>query len=74
MCLGVTTPSVIEVEVIGEIEGDRALNVSFGDQGVPDAWFSTRLVDLVSHAEGTIAKIGERVLRREADGSWSEQA
>lgn len=73
MCVGVTTPSVIGVNVIGEIEGDRALNVSFGDPDIEDAWFFTGLVELVSHAEGTIAKIGERTLRRQADGSWSEQ-
>lgn len=72
-CLGITTPSVTGVEVVGEIDGDRALNVSFDDPGVSDAWFSTRLVEFVSHTEGTIATSGATSFKREADGSWSQQ-
>jgi hypothetical protein len=36
-----------------------------------DAWFASDLVEFVRHAEGTVAEIGDKTFRRNADGSWS---
>jgi hypothetical protein len=47
--------------------------VHFDDPLVEDAWFSPDLVLFVSHAEGTVIEIGDKTLRRNADGSWSRE-
>jgi hypothetical protein len=44
VCYGMTTPSVTEVEVVGDAGDDVALNVHFDDEAVEDAWFAPELV------------------------------
>jgi hypothetical protein len=72
VCHGFTAPSYSGVEVIGEVQNDRALNVHFDDSD-GDAWFSPDLVEFVSYVEGTVIGIGDKTFRRNADGSWSPE-
>ncbi|WP_028487593.1 hypothetical protein [Thiothrix lacustris] len=68
---GETTPSVTNVEVIGELREDYAINVSLDDAG-SDFWFASQLLEFVDHADGTEIVIGNHRAVRKADGSWEE--
>lgn len=70
VCNGFTTSSYSGVEVIGPAKNDHALSVDFDESG-ENAWFSPDLVQYVGHAEGTVIQIGDKTLRRNADGSLS---
>jgi hypothetical protein len=70
VCYGMTTPSVTDVEVIGDAVDDVALNVHFENDAVPDAWFAPQLVTLVDHAVGSHATVGDRSFVKTADGAW----
>lgn len=72
VCWGFTTPSYSGVDVVGEAQSDRALNVRFDDVNEA-AWFAYELVEFVSYAEGTVMRIGDKTFRRNADGSWSPE-
>lgn len=72
VCHGFTTPSFSGVEVIGETQNDYALHVRFDDTD-ENAWFSPDVVELVSHAVGTVIRIGDKTFRRNADGCWSPE-
>jgi hypothetical protein len=73
ICYGLTTPSVTEVEVIGDPTGDAALNVHFEGDEIPDAWFAPELVSLVDHATGSRATVGTHSFVKGADGEWIEE-
>lgn len=70
---GETTPSVTQVDVIGELEADFALNVHFEERG-DSHWLAPDLLELVDHAPGTEIRLKGVPKRwvREADGSWQE--
>jgi hypothetical protein len=72
VCYGITTPSVTGVDVVGP-EDDVALNVHFEDDVVEDAWFGPSLVELVDHAAGTVATVGDHKFVKTAEGDWIEQ-
>jgi hypothetical protein len=68
---GDTTPSVTDVEVIGDRNVDKAYNVSIEGQSA-DLWFAPEQIELIDHARGTDLRIGNTRLVREADGTWRE--
>lgn len=70
---GETTPSVTEVEVIGEVRKDYAVNVFFKDRG-ESYWFAPELIEFVDHAPGTeitLKGIPKKWVRAET-GEWVE--
>jgi hypothetical protein len=73
VCYGMTTPSMTDVEVIGDSADDVALNVHFEDDAVPDAWFAPAFVALVDRAAGSVATVGDQSFVKTADGSWVPQ-
>ena len=71
---GETTPSVTNVDVIGELKEDFALHVFFEDRN-EGLWFVPELLDFVGHAPGseiTIKGVDKRWIRRK-DGEWDEE-
>lgn len=66
---GETTPSVMGMEVIGELTDDYAINVHL-DERDESHWFAPELVELIDHAPGTEFVIGDQRFTRAADGSW----
>jgi hypothetical protein len=72
---GETTPSVTNVDVIGELESDFALNVHFEDLD-SSLWFAPDLLEFVDHAPGTEITLDGVPKRwtRSADGQWIEES
>lgn len=68
---GETTPSVTQVDVIGQLTSDYALNVHFENRDT-ELWFAPQLVELIDHAPGTKIRVGNVHAVRQADGSWVE--
>ncbi len=69
---GETTPSVTNVEVIGELVNDFALNVQPEDGD--GFWIVLDLVELIDHGADTEIVIGNHKTVRQADGTWKEVA
>ena len=71
--LGVTTPTLSEVTVIGDLTEDFAVNVNFPDKD-GEFWFAAELVEFVDHAPGTEISIGEgaqaKSYVRSENGEW----
>lgn len=70
--MGVTTPSITGVEVLGDSIDDVALNVEF-DEAMPAAWFCPDLVEFVDHGGEPVLEIGGSTFTRQADGDWQTQ-
>ena len=72
---GETTPSVTNVEVIGRLESDFALNVHFEERDL-SLWFAPELLEFVDHAPGTEITLEGVPKRwtRSADGEWIEES
>jgi hypothetical protein len=70
---GLTTPSVTNVQVIGNVANDRALAVKLEGEDGP-LWFDPDLVEFVDHAPGTAITVGSRSFTRGANGEWIEEA
>ena len=71
---GETTPSVMDVEVIGQPKTDYAINVFFETQK-KSYWFASDLLELVDHAAGTeiiLKGIPKKWVRSES-GEWIER-
>jgi hypothetical protein len=70
---GATTPSVTNVEVIGHLSDDCAINVHFEDLNQA-FWFAPDLLEFVDHAPGTEAWVQGSPTKsvRQPDGSWLE--
>jgi hypothetical protein len=66
----VSTHETDAAGLAGEARNDRALHVHFDDSD-DDAWFSADLVQFAGYGEGTVIQIGDKTLRRNADGSWA---
>lgn len=49
---GETTPSVTNVEVVGDLQDDHALNVFFEEKNEA-IWFSPELLEFIDHGPGT---------------------
>ena len=71
-CLGFTTPSVINIEFIGETEIDYAISIELSDTK-EIVWTTQDLVEFISHGEGQVIEIGNKTATRRADGSWKEE-
>ena len=72
---GQTTPSVTDVEVIGELTSDYAINVFFEDRN-ESFWFAPALLEFVNHAPGTEIRldgVAKKWVRTE-DGEWHEES
>jgi len=71
---GETTPSLTNVEVIGELESDFALNVHF-EQLPESLWLAPALLELVDHAPGTEIRLDgvNKRWTRTAEGEWVEE-
>ena len=71
---GHTTPSLGYAEgLIGDPVDDLAVNVAI-DGTDRTVWLTPDLVEFVDHQPGVTMRVGEKWLRREADGSWREVA
>ena len=71
MVLGFTTPSATGItDVIGGLDADLAFNVDFDSPEPGNAWFAPDLVSFVDHGPGLDVQIGEKRLRRTAEGEW----
>lgn len=70
---GFTTPSITNVEVIGELAEDCAFNVHF-DTINKAFWFPPHLLEFVDHSPGTEAWLQGSPTKsvRQPDGSWLE--
>jgi hypothetical protein len=70
---GVTTPSVTQVDVVGELTEDCAFAIKFEGRADP-VWFSAELLEFVDHGPGTEIRISgvAKKWSRSNDGSWVE--
>lgn len=67
---GETTPSITDVEVIGALKNDYALNVCVDDDG-STYWFSPDLLEFIDHAPGTTHEVAGIKSIRNEDGTWT---
>ncbi|HET7540568.1 MAG TPA: hypothetical protein VFK05_11875 [Polyangiaceae bacterium] len=71
---GLTTPSHVEVRVIGESTEDCAYCIHFESRS-EEVWLAPELVEFVDHAPGTIVALpGFPTRVRLANGEWAEVA
>ncbi len=68
---GETTPSVTNVEVIGTLTNDYAINAHF-DEKDGTFWFAPDQLEFVDHGPGTEIAVGNKRIVRREDGSWAE--
>ena len=70
---GETTPSDTNVEVIGELKSDYALNVYFDVLDV-SYWFAPHMLEFVDHAPGTEIHVHGSPFKsvHQPDGSWKD--
>ncbi len=66
---GVTTPSLIDVHVVGTPIEDSAVNVYFEDLG-QDHWLAPHLIEFLDYAPGTEITVGDKSFVRTEDGGW----
>ena len=72
---GETTPSVTDVDVIGDATNDFAVNVHIEERDTA-FWFAPELLEFVDHAAGTEISLDGVPMKwtRKADGSWDESS
>jgi hypothetical protein len=72
---GHTTPSLNNVEVIGDLTDDFAINVHFDERG-ESLWFVPQLLEFVDHGAGTEITLDgvPKKWTRNADGGWDESS
>jgi len=71
---GETTPSLMDVEVIGRPTSDFALNVYLTERGEA-YWLAPELIEFVDHAPGTeisLEGVPKKWIREES-GEWREE-
>ena len=70
---GETTPSVTNVEVIGQLHSDYALNVYFESLKL-SYWFAPEMLEFVNHAPGTEVHVHGSPFKsvRQRDGKWKD--
>ena len=71
-CLGFTTPSLTDIEFIGETEVDYAISIELKDSS-EIIWTTQDLVEFIDHNEGHVIEMGNMRATRRADGSWKEE-
>jgi len=70
---GITTPSVTEIEIIGDCSGDYSVNVYF-DELERSYWFAPNLLEFIDHGEGmeiTLDGVDKKWVRNNS-GGWDE--
>lgn len=72
ICMGYTTPSVTNIDYIGETEIDYAISVELKENS-KIIWATQDLLEFIDHGEGQIIEIGNKRATRRADGSWKEE-
>lgn len=72
MVHGETTPSVTNVDVIGEVTEDYALHIQPDDEDSEGFWIVPSLLQFIDHAPGTEMIVGNIRAVRQEDGSWKE--
>ena len=72
---GHTTPSVTNVDVIGDLTDDFAINVHFEERD-ESYWFVPQLLEFVDHGAGTEITLDgvPKKWTRNADGGWDESS
>lgn len=70
---GETIPSETNVEVIGKLESDYAINVYFETLQL-SYWFAPQMVEFVNHAPGTEIHVHGSPFKsvRQPDGTWKD--
>jgi hypothetical protein len=72
VCMGFTTPSVTNIEFIGDTEIDYAISIELKDSS-EIIWATQDLLEFIDHGEGQVMEIGNKRATRRADGSWKEE-
>ena len=72
---GLTTPSSTNVEVVGTLLSDFAMNVHFDELG-RSFWLAPELIEFIDHAPSTEIRLAgvAKKWTRQADGSWLEES
>lgn len=72
--LGQTTPSQMEIDVIGKLEKDFAVNVYFQDTR-KSFWFSEDLIEYLDSGEGVEISINgvDKKWTKGPNGEWNEE-
>jgi len=68
---GLTAPSSSNVEVIGELIEDYAINVFF-EELKEGFWFTSDLLEFIDHSPGMEMGVGGKTWVRTDDGGWEE--
>jgi len=70
-----TTPSVTDVDVIGPVTEDFAINVHFDERGEA-FWFAPELLEFVDHDAGTEITLDgvDKKWTRNTDGGWDQSS
>lgn len=66
---GETTPSITNVDVIGNPKRDYAVNVFFKETK-SSLWFDEDLLELIDSGEGTAMTLGDKTFIKTKDGDW----
>lgn len=72
---GETTPSVTDIEVVGTLQSDYAVNVSF-DNRKDSVWLAPELVEFIDHGaatEITLDGVPKKWVRAKG-GEWIEES
>jgi hypothetical protein len=69
---GITTPSITEVYVIGEVQNDYAINVYFEERN-ESFWFASDQLEFLDHNEESEFTINGKKWIRTKSGEWEEQ-
>ena len=72
VCVGFTTPSVSNIEIIGDIEIDYAICVELKDNS-EIIWATQNLLEFIGYGEGQVMEIGNIRVTRRSDGNWKEE-
>ena len=72
---GETTPSIMDIEVIGKPKEDKAYNVYFEEEGT-SFWFDPELLELVDSGEGTVITLDgvDKKWTKGKDGEWTVES
>lgn len=70
---GETTPSVTNIDVIGDLKEDYAIDVYFAERS-ESLWFTPELIELMDHGAGSVATISDvnKTWTRTESGEWDE--
>lgn len=71
---GETTPSKMELEVIGKLNEDYAVNVHFEELG-ESFWFAEELLEFLDNGQGTVFTIDgvDKKWIKGSKGEWTEE-